>query len=293
MQRVFERNDVVGQVVVGTDGSPSALRAMQWAAQESARFGSEVVAIRSWSDPLILGPSLTQAWMEPNSAEKQVRGELDEEIAGFAEAHPEVRFISELVSESPAAALLAASEEASLVVVGNRGRGGFASLLLGSVSQRVAMAATSTVVVVRKTDHADGPVVVGVDGSVPSRDALTWAADAARARGRGLRVVLAWNYLAPLDEHGPTAFRANYTEADAWKTLSAIVDETLGTDIDQEVDLQAVCDLPARALLGQAEDASLVVLGPRGWSRHARVGLGSVTLQVLHHASCPLAIVRS
>ncbi len=292
LESFIERSIIVGQVVVGIDGSASANAALHWAAREAGRYDAEVVALRSWSDPLVLGPSLTDAWKDPTAGERQARADMVEEVDAVAEAYPEVRFISELVADSPATALVAASEKAPLVVVGSRGRGGFASLLLGSVGQRVAMAAESTVVVVREPEHSDGLVVVGVDGSESSRHALTWAAEAARHRGCALRVVMAWSYLAPVDEHGSAEFRADYTEADAWKALTVIVDETLGTDVDLEVDLQAICDLPARALLEQAADASLLVVGPQGWSRHARVGLGSITIQVLHHAPCPLAIVR-
>ncbi len=97
--------------------------------------------------------------------------------------------------EHPATALLAAAEDADLLVVGTRGRGGFAGLLLGSVSQRCLTHAPCPVAVVPPTsdgDHTSGRIVVGVDGSPASYDALTWAAAEARRRSARLDLVHAW-----------------------------------------------------------------------------------------------------
>lgn len=282
----------MSEIVVGFDGSTAAHDALRWAAEEAERSSRDLLAVQSWSDPVFLGPSTAETWFDPGAGERAASAEFEAQVQAVAQAYPTVRMATSLVSAPPAQALLAASEHASLVVVGNRGRGGFASLLLGSVGQRVASAAETTVVIVRPSDAPAGAVVVGVDGSEPSRRALGWAAAAARERSVPLRVVLAWSFLSPQGEHGGEPIRADYTEADAWKALGAIADEVLGSDPGVEVDLQAVCDLPAKALLAHATDASLLVVGPRGWSRYRQFTLGSVTWQVLHHATCPLAIVR-
>lgn len=280
------------RIVVGLDGSKSASGAVEWAAREARRRGSDVLVVQSWTDPLFLGPSLGNVWTDPNVAERAARSEFESDVDALVSAHPGVHFDTELVSVSPSVALVEASQTASMVVVGSRGRGGFSSLLLGSVSQRVAATAASSVVVVRGDDSDDGKVVVGVDGSPSSRVALHWAAEAARVRDCPLRVVMAWTYLLPQGEHGSEPFQATYTEADAWRVLGAIVDDELGTDPKVEVDLQAVCDLPARALIEHAEGAALLVVGPHGLTRHPRLDLGSAALQVLHHAPCPVAVAR-
>lgn len=282
----------MSKIVVGFDGSSTAQDALRWAAEEAERRSTELSVIQSWNDPVFLGPSLSEAWLDPGASRRTAHARFEEQVSAVAEHHPKVQFSTALVSEPPAKALLSASEDASFVVIGSRGLGGFASLLLGSVGQRVASAAESTVVIVRQPGAADGGVVVGVDGSEPSRRALAWAAEAARQRSCPLRVVLAWNFLSPQGEHGSEEFRSDYTEADAWKTLGAIVDDVLGDEPDVEIDLQAICDLPAKALLAQAQDASLLVVGPRGWSKRPQLDLGSVTWQVLHHVTCPMAIVR-
>ncbi len=279
------------QVVVGFDGSKASMDALRWAAGEAEARGFDVLVIESWNEPFFAGPSLIEAWEDPLAAEHMARLELDTRVDEVQREFPNVRFPTELVSDPPALALTAASQRNPLVVVGARGRGGFASLLLGSVSQHVATAASSTVVVVREPGEPDGDVVVGVDGSEPSRRALVWAAEAAHHRNSRLRVVMAWSYLKPIGEHGAEAFRPHYTATDAEAAAHAIVDEVMGGEV--EVTVEAVCDLAARALIERAEKAALLVVAPRGWTRHVHMDLGSVTLQLLHHAPCPLAIVRT
>lgn len=161
-----------------------------------------------------------------------------------------------------------------MVVVGHRGRGEFSSLLLGSVSQWIATRALSTVVVVRPSENKDGDVLVGADGSEPSRRALAWAAEEARQRDSRLRVVLAWSYLLPEGVHGLEPFRAGYTDADARRALRTIAEEVLGPDPGLEVKLEATCDLAARALIERADHAALLVVGPQKSSMHSRLDLG-------------------
>lgn len=283
----------MARIVVGYDGSASATAAVHWAGREAMRIGAEVLVIQSWTDPMIIGPTMTAGWMDPAGAELHVRAELRGDVAVFSDEHPEVHFEFELVGELAATALIEAAGSSTAIVVGSRGRGGFASLLLGSVSQRVAAMAPSTVVVIRGDETLEGDVVVGVDGSAAGRVALQWAADAARRRSCTLRVVMAWSSLVPQGERGPEPFRATYTDADARRVLGSIVDDELGTEPDVTVDLQAVHDLATRALLDHGRGAALLVVGPHGLSRHPGLEIGSVTLQVLHHAPCPVAVVRA
>lgn len=132
-----------------------------------------------------------------------------------------------------------------------------------------------------------GVVVVGVDGSDGSAAALRWAADEARRRGDRLRAVLAWSFLdQPLGD-----FDASYGETAARERLDAALaaagDHTAGVEVEARV----VCDLPARAVLGAADDADLLVVGSRGLGGFRGLLLGSVSQQVAHHAPCPVVIV--
>jgi len=115
-------------------------------------------------------------------------------VAQVAEVAPDVEVSQEVMAGMPAALLVALSAEAQLAVVGQRGLGGFAGLLLGSVGAAVAAHAACPVLVVRgATDPPqDGPVVVEVDGSPQSDAAVAFAVEAAAARGVSLRAVHAW-----------------------------------------------------------------------------------------------------
>jgi len=129
-----------------------------------------------------------------------------------------------------------------------------------------------------------GVVVVGVDGSDQGRLALTWAAEEATLRAARLRVVHVWSYLAQTGE----TFDPTYGEDDAQRLL----DETVASLEDGvDIELRAVCDLPARGLLESAQDADLLVVGARGMGGFRGLLLGSVSQQVAQHSRCPVVIV--
>ena len=281
----------MGRIVVGYDGSEQAVAAVDWAAGEAARRGSELLVLESWHEPTFGGSSMVDRWMDPQAEEREERDAFDLYISGLQDRFPDLTITGELHAERAATALIAASAHAELVVVGARGRGGFASLLLGSVSRKVAWGAECTVVVLRGAPMPGGPVVVGVDGSAGSRHALHRAADAARAAGVPLHVVMGWHPLAPVGEHGPMPFYAGYTTDDAEATAQAIVTQVLGASPGVDVQVEAVCDSAAKALVDRAAGASLVVVGPGTTGTTARSG-GSVAAPVLAHATCPVVIAR-
>ncbi len=279
------------RIVVGYDGSQASLMAVGWACEEAERNGAEVHVIQSWKEPMLGDRTLIEIWQHPETGIATTQANLDLAMGPVAERHPTVALQGVVVGERADAALVEASAGADLTVVGSRGRGGFASLLLGSVSRNVAAAAASSVVVVRAPERSGDTVVVGVDGTEPSRRALKWAARAAQQRKSRLHVVMAWSYLLPEGEHGPEAFRPSYSGEDAKAALEAIVDDVLGPDLGAEVVLEAACELAAKALLERAEGASLLVLGGHE-PTSAGFDFGSVTAQLLHHAPCPVALIR-
>lgn len=135
-------------------------------------------------------------------------------------------------------------------------------------------------------------IVVGVDGSAESEAALLWAAREADAAGSTLTAVLAWDLLDQHRAGGPTPFDAAYDADDALRSLDTVLTTTLGPERAARVERMAVCDLPVRALLDASDDADLLVLGARGIGGFKALLLGSVSQQCLHHATCPVAIVR-
>jgi nucleotide-binding universal stress UspA family protein len=140
-------------------------------------------------------------------------------------------------------------------------------------------------------------IVVGVDGSGCARDALTRAATEATLRGARLRVVCAWEVppavyaggFAPgVDQATLDGFREN-AEAVVREALAEV--ERLQPSVPCEGEVQQ--GQPAEVLLNAARDASLIVVGNRGRGGFASLLLGSVSQQVVHHAPCPVLVVRA
>ena len=136
-----------------------------------------------------------------------------------------------------------------------------------------------------------GTIIVGVDGSQSSADALRWAAEEAGRRGWATVAVLCWGYL---DQHHAAgdAFDPGYSEADAQATIDASVVAALGESATVPVERIVVNDLPARGLLERSMDADLLVVGARGLSPIKELVLGSVSQQCLEHSPIPVVVVK-
>lgn len=135
-----------------------------------------------------------------------------------------------------------------------------------------------------------GLIVVGLDGSDSSIEALRWAAAQARLAGSTLDVVSAWHYPASLGWSTPWPSEFN-PEADAQKALSEIVSRELGGERDLAVRETVVEGHPAEVLLDEAKRADLLVVGSRGHGAFAGMLLGSVSQHCVAHAECPVVVV--
>ncbi|GAB3207352.1 universal stress protein [Marinactinospora thermotolerans] len=143
---------VRGRVIVGVDGSEKGQRAIAFAFAEAARRGARLVALSAWQPMTAfastMGPIPGEVF-DDESVEQATRTALDEALAPARAEHPEVEVEPKTVRAHPVVALLEEACPADLIVVGSRGRGGFAGLLLGSVSQAVLHGATGPVAIVR------------------------------------------------------------------------------------------------------------------------------------------------
>jgi nucleotide-binding universal stress UspA family protein len=281
-------------IVVGIDGSSSALDAARWAAREAARRNAPVYLVSAfgWSGHRHLGDPglghyretlLQDTWKTVSAAADAAR-----HVAEGVE-------ISELTLDGyPVPLLLTESRTAGLLVIGDRGLGGFTSLLIGSVAIRLASQAECPVVVVRGEHSSDiGPVVVGIDGSPLSEAALEFAFGAADARGVPLIAVHVWNdYAVAVAVLEPVEWDA--VEAEEHQLLAERLAGWSEKYPDVEVRRVVERDSPAHALIGHASasSAQLVVVGSHGRGSAAGLVLGSVSHALLHHSPCPVAVVR-
>jgi nucleotide-binding universal stress UspA family protein len=149
----------VGRIVVGVDGSPGGQAALRFALEEARARGATLHVVTAWTLPLteVPGPFLVElpGGMGPpfeevrDALRHEAERTLDEALRNvLAGAEPGVELRREVVEAAPADALLRAARGADLLVVGSRGRGGFAGLLLGSVGQRCARHAACPVAIV-------------------------------------------------------------------------------------------------------------------------------------------------
>jgi nucleotide-binding universal stress UspA family protein len=135
-------------------------------------------------------------------------------------------------------------------------------------------------------------IVVGVDGSEPSKEAMRWAIKQAQLTGAELRVVTAWH--PPTLGHGtvtPLAVDIDYEKASK-ETLRREIEEVAGPTPVIPMSMRLVAGLPARELVAAAEGADLLVVGSRGHGAFTGMLLGSVSSHCVSQASCPVAVIR-
>lgn len=265
-------------LVVGIDGSPASLEAVDWAADEAL-----------WHDvPLhLLHAVVTDHGTADLAAVASERAR---------KSAPAVRLSSEVVYEEAASALVGRGRNAYALVLGSRGLGDLAGLLLGSVSLAVAAHADCPVVVVRGgAEHREsrfGNVVVGVEEGEGSGTAVEFAFREAHVRRCRLMAVHAWS--VPVGNPMPPGMSGYALQAlrrQPADVLAGALSDTAERYPDVPVSSEAVEGSARRALLEAASGADLLVVGARRRHGHVGLQLGLVNHAVLHHAPCPIAVV--
>ena len=287
-------------VVVGVDGSESALHAVRWAAREASRRTAplrlvhvcHVVPVRH-PRQISLPPDYHAALIE--------QGEhwVNEAVEAARQAVPDVVVTTDVRDGLTSGVLVTESKSAQLVVLGSRGLGGFGSLVLGSVAVAVSAHAHCPVVVVHADKEGGAPpeeghVVVGLDGSELSDAAMNFACEAAAARAVPLVAVHTWFDIdvSATWTRLPGTIDWDYLQAEEEREFSDRVGAWQAKFPGVEIRPLVVRDRPGPALLKHAEGAQLVVVGSRGRGALVGIGLGSVSQTLLHHARCPVVVVR-
>ena len=151
MDKSAETAPAQQRIVVGVDGSPASLKALQWALRQAEATGAKVEAAQAWEVPVMYGSGMM---VLPSSEdfEAAAKQSLENTVAAATDGRPTVPFESHVIAGHPAKTLLDLAEGADLLVVGSRGHGGFVGTLVGSVSQYCVSHASCPVVVVREQD---------------------------------------------------------------------------------------------------------------------------------------------
>jgi nucleotide-binding universal stress UspA family protein len=277
-------------IVVGADGSAESLDAVRWAARTACLRDAPLEIVHALDVPALVAGGVVPPPEEMVDA-LRARGRralrTAQELAA-AQGVPEAT--TRLDSDRAAQALIEASRSAALLVVGSTGHGRLTSLLAGSVAGAVGTHAHCDTVVVRgdswdEPEAAGRPVVTGIDGSEAGTRVLATALAEARARHAPLVVLHAW-------ADTPPPHRDPRCVTDAGQRLlgeRVLAHNTADVDVEQVV----VHAHPRRELVERSTTAQLIVLGDRGRGGFPGLLLGSTGHALLHHAACPVHLVRT
>ena len=270
----------VRHIVVGIDGSKSAAAALDLAIEE-ARLHDAALEVWAVLEPSPHGLDEAEAVANEEAFVEGLRGVV-------ADIGSDVSTQFRVGRGGAAAVLCKACADTDLLVVGSRGRGPFAGLLLGSVSRACLQHAPCSVAVVRPeapATTAHGRVVVGVDTSSDSRHALHVAAKEAHLRGAELHAVHAvhWDHLGGELIEPTTEQLVTWGERLVTKELAetGVIAHTV-----------VASGTPPDVLVRHSADADLLVLGSRGHNPLAALALGSTSDHCVRHAACPVMVVR-
>lgn len=256
-------------VVVGVDGSSSALAAVAWAARACVLHDAPLRLVHAYTLPTRGYPEVISSARELRSAMyDQGRMWLSQAVAVARSEAPDVPVEHDLRMEHPTPVLIEESTRAREVVVGSHGLGGFTGALVGSTAVALSVHGECPVVVVRG-NHRDGPVVVGVDLSPGSDPAIGFGFEEAAASG------------VPL-------VAAHAGEQSLNTRMSGWLEKYPDVAVEQLV----VQERPIPVLLELGRRAGLLVVGSRGRGGFAGMLLGSTSQALIYHAPCPVAVVR-
>ncbi|NEW37691.1 universal stress protein [Nocardia cyriacigeorgica] len=288
-------------VVVGTDGSPAATRAVEWAAQTASTRGRRLVIAHGYDLKATSAMLTSYDVVVPPIAENiRTNGErvLDSAARIAADTDASLDVVTELSESNCAQLLIELSRTAYMTVLGAATMAGTLAHL-GSTLLAVASHGHGRIVVVREThpQHTvrdTGPVVVGVDGSSVGEPAVEAAFSEASERGTDLVAVHAWSDLSQGTFAGTSYLDLPTTELETGE--KALLSERLAgwqekyptVEVSREVYLSG----PRQHLMHWSKEAQLIVVGSRGRGGFRGLLLGSTSNYMVQHAHCPVMVVH-
>ncbi|HEY3560598.1 MAG TPA: universal stress protein [Kribbella sp.] len=277
---------------VGVDGSWRDTGALEWALQESLLRQEPLQAVHVIDEQVRHVPG----W-DPEIVDDAAMA-LVNDVQKYLDESP-VRLDNEadLMIGPPARTLTEVAAGSRMLVVGRRGVGTFKRLLIGSTSEAVVAQTTVPVVVVpehwKPPDHV-GPVLVALDDAEDNAALMEFANAAAAERKLPVRILHVWDLPAEFswDAMNTAGVSAEWSE-NAQRHFENVAAEWQAKypDATLQVDVRRGHVVDGVVHAAEQTDAQLLVVGTRHHSRLALLLLGSVTRGVLHHATCPLAVV--
>jgi nucleotide-binding universal stress UspA family protein len=291
---------VTNRIIVGVDGSEPSIVALRWAAYAARRRNADVLIVSCYDTPVYASPegAVYATHEDFESIERSTADVVARATDVVAEIDAQLVVAGTTVMSPAAIAISESAGPNDEIVVGASGHAGFMEGLLGSVALNVIHRSHVPVIVVPAEPTVElglsmKKIVVGVDGSAGSLQALEWAYGQALASGSDLTAVHGWIY--PYARPGASLSEPRTEmQLDAMEELKTSL-ESLGarmTGGSVHVHARLVEHSPAEALLEESKDADLMVVGSRGRGALRTSLLGSVSRTVVQHATCPVAVVR-
>lgn len=281
-------------IVVGVDGSTGSEVALRWALNDAETRKAPVRIVCCHQRPVLYGWEaipFSEGERLDRAAEEYAHGVVAEALEHAHEIAPHIDVTGETVLGAPAGVLADLSMGAERAVVGSRQLKAFGSALLGSVGAGLSARARCPVVVVR---GPSGPtpegaaVVVGIDGSDPAEHAVEFGFDHANRHALPLSAVVCWR-------PDPLVTKQWQTEVPVPERAQAWISDVVARWKERYPSVSAtgivVQDHPVAGLVAQSAAQHLLVVRSRTRSALAGTLLGSVTQGVLHHATCPVAVI--
>lgn len=285
-------------VVVGLDRSSGGRAAVEHAAVLAGRRHLPLRLVHAFEpSQFALRPMPSWAAEVEGAVRNSAERLMEDTLSGLARDHPGLPVSSRLQPGSAVVTLLEESRSAACVVVGSRGSGDFVDLLIGSTTLHVASQAHCPVIAVPAPTDGSAPihgVVVGVDGSPDSEDAIDVAFQLAAETHEPLRAVHAWTDPALLAPGAmlPLVYDPALVIEEERLVLAEAMAGWSEKYPDVAVDQQVVRGHPVATLVRAGAEASYLVVGARGRGPLRSMLLGSVSHGVLHHADGPVVVVR-
>ncbi|GAA2246891.1 MULTISPECIES: universal stress protein [Kitasatospora] len=277
-------------IVAGVDGSPQAAAAAEWAAQEAERRGCSLHLVHAVNTGTVtLSPRTSEAVTD--LILQNAQDVLDEALGKLAAAHSGLHLTGDVVPREAAMAILTAAEHGELAVVGTRGHGGFASLLLGSVSLRVCAHSSCPTVVVRH-GSATGEYILVAIRDERDGEALRFGLREAAGSGLPVRAVHVWSpVVADVTHAAPMIDELGEESRLHEQLLHRTCDPVCEDFPDIPVRLEHLAGATAATLVDTSHQAALLVIARHPPAPHFGLRLGTAVHAVLHHAHCPVAVV--
>lgn len=278
-------------VVVAVDGSERNRSAVAWAAHEAAAFGAATTLVTALPDYVVVTPRVTS-----DTQESEALDMLADARAEIRDVVPESSVSTAAMTGDPVDVLLDRATSAGLVVVGKRGLGGFARLIVGSTSIALAGRSPAPVAIVPEgwdqARQSGKPIVLGVDLDKADREPMEVAFRRAQRLGVPLVPVHGWETPAVYSWDAATvAGMVDEWEEQSSEQFTRLLETWRERYPDVVVRPMRAHKHPAGAVLDAAEDAQAIVLGRHPEGLFGGFAFGSVARAVLHYAECPVLVV--